>query len=92
MAECRRYRVSGRVQGVGFRWWTRRLGIQLGLRGDVRNKSDGSVEALACGALEDLRVFEERLRRGPPVSRVDLVEVEADTEGAPGPGFSIEGH
>jgi acylphosphatase len=92
MAECRRYRVTGRVQGVGFRWWTRRLGIQLGLRGDVRNKSDGSVEALVCGTLEDLGVFEERLRRGPPGSRVDLVEVEADTEGVPGPGFSIEGH
>ncbi|NIR60559.1 MAG: acylphosphatase, partial [Gammaproteobacteria bacterium] len=52
------YRITGMVQGVGFRWWTRSQAEALGLRGTVRNCADGSVEVVAAGevgALERLR-------------------------------------
>lgn len=72
----RRYRVSGRVQGVGFRAATRAEARQLGLNGAVRNLRDGRVEVLACGPLDALARLEAWLWRGPPFARVDAVEVE----------------
>ena len=70
----RGFRVSGRVQGVGFRWWTRRRAAELGLRGTVANCPDGTVEVHVCGDVETVRVFAEELEGGPPMSRVDGVE------------------
>jgi acylphosphatase len=66
--------VRGRVQGVGFRWWTQRQGRQLGLRGSVRNRPDGTVEVRAAGTLAELSALEARLRDGPPGSEVEEVE------------------
>lgn len=69
--------VSGRVQGVGFRWFTRKAAQELGLLGQVRNLSDGRVEVEVAGTAEGLTAFRARLRQGPPGSRVnDLVEQE----------------
>lgn len=66
--------LRGRVQGVGFRWWTRRNAEKLGLSGTVRNRPDGGVELHVRGGAEAVRGLEELLRRGPPGSRVDAIE------------------
>ncbi|HEX6904346.1 MAG TPA: acylphosphatase [Thermoanaerobaculia bacterium] len=69
--------VNGRVQGVGFRWFTRKVAQELGLTGRVRNLPDGRVEAEAAGEPERLEAFRAWLRQGPPGSHVtDLVEQE----------------
>jgi acylphosphatase len=64
-------RVEGRVQGVGFRWWTQALGRRLGIRGWVRNLDDGSVEVHAAGGEREMAEFEQSLRSGPPAARVE---------------------
>jgi len=70
----RAYRVFGRVQGVGFRWWTRGVAEELGVGGTVRNLPDGSVEVSAYGPGPILDELERRLRRGPAIARVDAVK------------------
>ena len=64
--------VRGRVQGVGFRWWARARGLELGLVGFARNMADGRVEICAHGAPEAI----ERLRQ--------LIEEEPSTTNRPG--------
>ena len=71
----RRYVVSGRVQGVGFRYFVHRKALDFGLVGWVRNRADGTVEAEAAASEEALDAFELELRRGPSLSRVDHVAV-----------------
>lgn len=68
------FRVHGRVQGVGFRWWTRRTAGRLGVAGSVRNLADGTVEVRAAGSAAAMREFESYLRRGPPSAAVEQVE------------------
>jgi len=70
-----RVRVSGVVQGVGFRYFTHREAVRLGLGGYVRNRSDGSVEAVAEGDGETVDLFLERIAKGPPGSRVRGITV-----------------
>ena len=53
----RGFRIRGRVQGVGFRWWTRGRASDLGLRGTVGNRPDGTVEVHAVGDVDTLEVF-----------------------------------
>ncbi len=67
-------RVFGRVQGVGFRAWTRRKALSLELSGWVRNRIDGSVEIMAEGPDEAIRLFLTDCRKGSSFSRVDRVE------------------
>jgi acylphosphatase len=74
--EGRRYVVRGRVQGVGFRWWTRGRARELGLVGEVRNRPDGTVEVIAAGAADRLERFRGLLRRGPTSARVEDVHEE----------------
>ncbi|HEY7700131.1 MAG TPA: acylphosphatase [Vicinamibacteria bacterium] len=69
--------VSGRVQGVGFRWFAEREALKRNIRGYVRNLEDGRVEILAQAAPGALDEFRESIRRGPKASRVDDVEVKA---------------
>ena len=64
-------RVSGLVQGVGFRWFVREKARRLGLSGWVRNLPDGSVEVIAAGEGAQLELLKEELRRGPPGAVVD---------------------
>lgn len=79
-------RIFGRVQGVGFRAWTVRQALELGLDGWVRNRRDGSVEAVFAGPGEEVARMLERLRCGPPAARVERVTIE-DSEDEVPPGF-----
>ena len=73
--------VSGRVQGVGFRWFVRVAGRRLGLSGWVRNRDDGTVEVAAEGAQEKLDELRRQVSRGPDAAEVtDLRELEPLTE------------
>jgi acylphosphatase len=79
--EARRYRVTGRVQGVFFRASTARVANALGLRGHARNLPDGSVEVLAIGTAAALAQLEAFLRRGPPRAQVSGLEQRAEDAG-----------
>jgi acylphosphatase len=81
-------RVTGQVQGVGFRQFTRQEARRLGLRGTVRNRPDGSVEVVAEGVEAQLRELLVRLRRGPAAASV--AEVEAGWAAASGEYRSFE--
>lgn len=88
--EVRGYRVRGRVQGVGFRWWTQDEATSLGLSGSVWNCRDGSVEVCAAGTPAALDALERALARGPLGARVDSVSATApDHEPGTGP-FRID--
>jgi len=68
--------VSGVVQGVNFRAWTKSQADNLDIKGWVRNLSDGRVEVLAQGEQEALEELKERLFKGPTMSRVEDVQCE----------------
>lgn len=77
-----RLRVSGRVQGVGFRWFVRENARRLGLAGWVRNLPDGSVEIAAAGIEQSVRRLADVVRVGPDGARVDEVREIAPYDGA----------
>lgn len=88
---ARRIEVSGRVQGVGFRWATMSEGLRLGLTGWVRNRGDGSVEAHVQGEGHLVDAMVAWLRDGPPGSSVRRCSV-SPVEPEPGLGaFEIRG-
>ena len=68
------FRLHGRVQGVGFRWWTRKTAEAMGISGTVKNLDDGSVEVMARADEEILQRFADKLRDGPATARVERVE------------------
>ena len=68
--------IQGRVQGVGFRYFAQEEANALNLAGWVRNLPEGHVEAYAEGPRADLETWTQRLRQGPPLSRVDHVHVK----------------
>lgn len=68
------FRVTGRVQGVGYRWWARSQATGLGLVGTVRNAADGSVDVQARGSDHALLELERLLGQGPSHARVAAVE------------------
>jgi acylphosphatase len=72
--EAWRWRVSGLVQGVGFRWFVLNQATRLGLAGWVENLPDGAVEVVAKGSVNQLTEMERELRRGPRFSHVEHVE------------------
>ena len=71
--ETRRYLVSGRVQGVGFRWFVEREAATLGVAGWVRNRDDGRVEVMATGTQDQLAALHRSLQAGPRAARVDAI-------------------
>ncbi len=73
-ASARRWLISGRVQGVGFRWFVLREAENLGVRGWARNLPDGKVEVEGVAAPQTLDRFEQALETGPMLARVDNVE------------------
>jgi acylphosphatase len=76
--------ISGRVQGVGFRAWTVRQARQRALRGWVRNRRDGRVEALLIGGAAEVEAMVEACRHGPALARVDALErLPAADDGTP---------
>src|SRR5688500_5477817 len=72
----RHYLVSGRVQGVGFRYFTEKQANTLGLKGAVRNLEDGRVEIIAEGSAETLAAFEEQIATGPANAKVIALEMK----------------
>ncbi|HEX2449728.1 MAG TPA: acylphosphatase [Gemmatimonadales bacterium] len=78
----RRYLVSGRVQGVGFRWFVLRQAERERLTGFARNLPDGTVEVVAAGDVVALERLAAALRVGPPHARVDNVII-SDAPAAP---------
>jgi len=67
--------IRGRVQGVGFRAWTEREALRCGVEGWVRNRRDGSVEAVVAGPAEIVAAMIDACRDGPPAARVETVGV-----------------
>ena len=76
MLVARRYVIGGRVQGVGFRFFTEAVATREGLHGWVQNRSDGRVEIQVEGDAEAIERFERHVRQGPPAARTSYVEVE----------------
>ncbi len=72
---CVRVRIEGRVQGVWYRGWTVREATRRGLEGWVRNRADGSVEALFSGSGEAVEAMLAACRDGPSAARVDDLAV-----------------
>lgn len=70
--------IKGRVQGVWFRAWTQGQANRLGVVGWVRNRTDGSVEAVFSGSKENVDAMVERCRKGPPLARVDSIDLTPD--------------
>jgi acylphosphatase len=73
---CRRFVVSGKVQGVGFRASTRKQARRLGVTGHAHNLRDGTVEVVACGPVDAVSALEEWLWKGPAMAQVSRVETE----------------
>ena len=71
----KKFLVFGRVQGVGFRYFTWQEAKKLGLKGSVRNRIDGSVEVIAQGDETQMADFEEWLNKGPKTAKVERVLV-----------------
>ncbi len=85
----RAFRVTGRVQGVGFRWFTRDLARRLGLRGWVANDPDGAVSGEVAGEASRVDEFVRALREGPPGARVVDLHLDDAASGTPESPFEI---
>lgn len=84
MTEVRHLIISGRVQGVAYRASMAREAQALGVTGWVRNRSDGSVEAMVAGTAEQVAAIMHWARRGPPAASVEHVAVELGRGGFSG--------
>lgn len=78
--------IEGRVQGVGFRWWIAEWANSRGLEGWVRNRREGTVEALFYGPEKTVRGMVEFCNEGPPAARIRKIKEYAD-EAPDDPGF-----
>jgi acylphosphatase len=87
--EQRGFRITGRVQGVYYRVWTRGVAEGLALQGTVQNRTDGSVESHVLGSPDAVRAFESRLWEGPPAAAVEGVEAIESSNELPGGPFQI---
>jgi acylphosphatase len=90
MRVARHFLVSGRVQGVGFRYFTRAAADREGVHGWVRNLPDGRVEAEAEGDAEAIERFERALRHGPRGARVDQVDADDVLPSGRDAGFFVK--
>jgi len=72
--ESRHYIVMGKVQGVGYRFFVQNTARELSLVGWVQNLPDGKVECTVTGENSNLEIFEKKIRKGPPLSRVVNME------------------
>jgi acylphosphatase len=89
MRIARRFYVSGRVQGVGFRYYAQEIAQREGVTGYVRNLPDGRVEAHVEGDLEAVTRVERAIRSGPPGARVDNVDTDVLTPGGTFKSFRV---
>ena len=76
---CRHLAITGRVQNVFYRDWLVEQALSLGITGWVRNRADGSVEAMVAGSSEMIAAIVAKARQGSPASRVADVTVEEAT-------------
>ena len=90
MRIARRFVISGRVQGVGFRWFAKDTAMREGVTGWVRNLPDGRVEALVEGDDESVTRVERALHNGPPGARVQTVNAITEEPSGAYRSFSIE--
>ena len=90
MRIARRFVISGRVQGVGFRWFTKDVAAREGVTGWVRNLPDGRVEALAEGDADAVTRVERLLHQGPPGARVQSVNAITEEPSGAYREFAIE--
>jgi acylphosphatase len=74
MDVIRHVNIRGRVQGIGYRAWTEYTALERGVGGWVRNRRDGSVEALFAGPAEAVAAMIEQCRLGPPGARIDAID------------------
>jgi acylphosphatase len=82
---ARRVVIAGTVQGVGYRDWMVREAVRLGVHGWVRNRRDGTVEALVAGEEAAVQALLSACRRGPPLARVtEITEEFAEPTDEPG--------
>ena len=84
-----RFVVTGRVQGVGFRWFVVKQARALGVAGYVRNRDDGSVEVVAAGEAGAVEELAAALRSGPPAARVAEVMRSETAELLPADRFEV---
>ena len=84
-----RWLVSGRVQGVGFRWFVLQAARRLGIRGEVRNLADGRVELRVQALGGQLAELLAAVSEGPPAARVDDVHRQPEEAGSPWERFEI---
>jgi acylphosphatase len=89
MIVARRYVIAGRVQGVGFRWFTHDAAAREGVHGWVRNLADGSVEVVAEGDRTAVDGLEAAVRRGPSSAHVERFDVEEIAPAGRTTGFEI---
>ncbi len=82
--------IAGRVQGVGFRYFTEAAAVREGILGWVRNTPDGRVEISAEGDAEAIERFERVLSHGPPHARVERVDVDDMIPTGRATGFTIK--
>lgn len=82
-------RISGRVQGVGYREWARRQALELGLSGWVRNEPDRTVSALVAGPQSAISIMIARFHRGPALAAVTRVETEPAALAERPTGFDV---
>jgi acylphosphatase len=88
---AKKYRISGRVQGVGFRYFAERVAARLGLGGYVRNCPDGTVEVYAIGGTAELEAFRLQLAEGPRSARVAALDESDEAVNERYGIFTIEG-
>jgi acylphosphatase len=82
-----RLKIGGRVQGVSYRWWTVGEATRRGLNGWVRNRRDGSVEALVSGPIAAVEDLIEACRQGPSAARVTDIEISDEPNAPAESGF-----
>jgi acylphosphatase len=90
MRIARRFGVTGRVQGVGFRYFIQEAADREGVTGYVRNLPDGSLEAYVEGEAEAVTRVERAIRRGPGGARVNNVNVDDEEPAGAYREFSIK--
>lgn len=87
---AKRFFVSGKVQGVGYRYFAMSAAEQIGVAGYAKNLADGRVEVYAIGTAPQLRRFARELQRGPRLAAVDVIdEIEAEILADFGSRFSV---
>lgn len=89
--EAKHIIVSGRVQGVGFRYFVQGVASRLGLGGNVRNCSDSTVEIVVEGESDQIGQFIKDVGKGPSPARVERLEIHDLAPSGKYGGFSIEG-